>query len=295
MPAIITSRTRSLYDRPPDPPWVPNTASWQWQGLAAWWPLGDGPATCGDYAGRGLQYPLTRAGTFGRKPFFGGGAAYANAGTMANYLVGSPPVTAVPLTLACWFNVVDVTSFMNLVVLNRSGSGDHYFTLCAGGSISGDPVYGEAANNSAFLGVQSSTGYTANTWRHGCVVFAANDARAAYLDGGNKGTSAASMTAPAAINQTVIGEYRGGGDPTGSGPLNGAMGDARVYRIALTDPQVRALYDPNTRFELYHRTGAKVYSFSAPAPPAGTFTKVAGSGGLAGVGGTIVGPGGLVG
>ena len=45
------------------------------------------------------------------------------------------------------------------------------------------------------------------------------------------------------------------------GALNGRVAHACVWSLALTDSEVRALYDPTTRWELYHPLGRKTFSF----------------------------------
>jgi hypothetical protein len=168
--------------------------------------------------------------------------ARSNTGSASNYLSGTNPASGVPLTMACWFNPVNVTAYMNLMCLNRSGSGDHYFVMAADGATAGDPIFIEEANNSTFQGASTSAGFTANVWHHACGVFSADNARAVYLNGGSKGTGAGNVSpAPSSINQIVLNQYRGGGDPTGSGVLNGSMAEAAVWNAALTDDEVLAL------------------------------------------------------
>lgn len=64
--------------------------------------------------------------------------ARTNTGASANYFEysGTPPVTAVPITMMCWFMVPDVTNYYALMaVLKFANAGtDDYFSLGAAGT-----------------------------------------------------------------------------------------------------------------------------------------------------------------
>ena len=117
--------------------------------------------------------------------------------------INTAAVTAMPLTLACWFNSNDATLTQGLVWLGDKDSDTHMFYLAARGATAGDPI-------SAFIyGVSNaealtSTGYSANTWHHACGVYTSATSRAAYIDGGSKGTNTTSIT-PSGVDRTSIG------------------------------------------------------------------------------------------
>jgi hypothetical protein len=85
----------------------------------------------------------------------------------------------------------------------------------------------------------SSTSNTSGTWAHACAVFSSSTLRAAYLNGGGKGTNTDSRTPPG-LNRTVIGaRYLSGGGKDFF--TNGDICDAAIWDIALSDSEVASL------------------------------------------------------
>lgn len=146
-------------------------------------------------------------------------------------------LTAAPFTMACWFRSDDAAVDQTLMSLSASGNDDNKLDLRASGTVAGDPV--RFLTNASSIAVTTS-GYTANTWHHACGVFAAVDSRAAYIDGGSKGTSTASVT-PAGINRTRIGVSAG--SVTAGRFMSGRIAEAGIWNVALTDAEVAVLAD----------------------------------------------------
>lgn len=154
--------------------------------------------------------------------------------TATDYLAtASTPVTAVPLSMACWFRLTDITAGQNLISVTDTAGDVNYFALQARGDIAGDPLYARSAN-SATRDAVTSTGYSANTWHHGCAVFTSATSRASYIDGGSKGTNTTSNT-PAGLDVISIG-IRGGA--TKVLPVLGLVAEAAIWSAALTDAEV---------------------------------------------------------
>jgi hypothetical protein len=170
--------------------------------------------------------------------------ARSNTGGSANYLEfsGTPPVNAVPLSMACWFNVPDVTNYYALVaVLKFANAGtDDYFSIGANGAGAGDPVFAEVANSAAYAGASSGTGYTANTWNHACGVFTANNSRSAYCNGGTVGNNSTNRTPVAgSIDRTQVGSFVA---QSGTfSPINGSIAEVGIWNVALTAAEVAEL------------------------------------------------------
>ncbi len=145
-------------------------------------------------------------------------------------------VTGVPLTLACWFKSDSITLSQYLIYIADKDVATHAFALSASGAAGGDPIravtYGGTLTSAA-----STAGYNANTWHHACGVFAATNSRAAYLDGGNKGTGNVDKI-PANLDRTSIARA---GDSTPGFYVSGYVTEAAIWNAVLTDEEVAIL------------------------------------------------------
>lgn len=130
--------------------------------------------------------------------------AFTSAGT-SNYTVTAAPITAHPLTIACWFNPDNSTAGMELVSVHTAGTVNHRWMLTYRGDLGGDvcaatSVQGGAVNASGL----SSTGSTAGAWSHGGAVFASATSRTAYR-GGIAGTTQTTSITPSGVDTVTIG------------------------------------------------------------------------------------------
>lgn len=257
MPNIVTSRTRTLYERPPQGPWCPNLGSLQAVGLRAWWPLGEGAgATAFDETvgtARNLSF-VNGPAWAGAGPGVGGNAVKFVSASSQYLLLSSAVLTAVPVTLACWFRTDNTGAIQCPLALDlTTGVNNNQFRLLF------STVFQASAQATATTGTaQSAAAVQADRWHHGCGVFAAANSRAAFLDGRDKGTNTTSVT-PSGINSAQVGTRFSAGARTNY--MSGLIADARVYNRALSDAEVYALYDPRSRWELYYPLGRRTYSF----------------------------------
>lgn len=152
-----------------------------------------------------------------------------------SYLIDAPAVTAMPLTLACWFNADDVTTSYPLIHIG--GSSNRGFILEASGGVASDPVRARQFNNSGTSqSASSSSGYTASTWYHAAGVFTSTTSRAAFLNGGSKGTNTTLNSAPSSLTNFIVGRYN-----STAVNLLGAVADVAVWNVALTDAEIAIL------------------------------------------------------
>jgi hypothetical protein len=158
-------------------------------------------------------------------------------GTTSRLVSATTPVTATPLTLACWANLVNATALHCLVSVSDSAAGVDYFRLDADGSAGGDPVRVEARRNTNQGVATSSSGFTANTWFHACGVFTGDTSRAAFVNGANKGTNATSAI-PTGIDRIGIGVLARSSLANFS---NGMIAEVGIWNAALTDADVASL------------------------------------------------------
>jgi len=157
----------------------------------------------------------------------------------ANYIAGNNPVSAEPLTMACFFYSTSATANQSLITLNQGGSNSNYFGLGINGSVGGDPVYGYVNGSGAGnVNFNTTTGYTANTWHHACAVFTSSSSRDSYIDAGSVGSSTTARTV-VSIDRLRLGVYHGLGSP--SSPLIGRMAEAAVWNAALTVAEIASL------------------------------------------------------
>jgi hypothetical protein len=149
----------------------------------------------------------------------------------------SAPVTAMPLTLACWFNSDSTTTNQRLIGLYNDGS--TYFDLGIRGADAGDPV-AIVANQSGTVQITSTTtGFSANTWHHACGVFTSSTSRTVYIDGGSSATGTTDIT-PAGIDELSIARFWPS-SPSVFQYLDGRLAEVGIWNAALTAAEVASL------------------------------------------------------
>jgi hypothetical protein len=148
----------------------------------------------------------------------------------------STPVTAVPLTMACWFRSSSATLFQGLMTVGQAGANEA-FRIAAAGNTAGDPIRIVSVGSGTTRFADSSTGYSANVWAHACGVFTSTTSRAVYINGGSAGTNVQSST-PTGLNQVEIGRV----DGTSPGSyMEGRIAEAGLWNVALDVNEIAAL------------------------------------------------------
>ncbi len=198
--------------------------------------------------------------------------------------LATSPVTAVPLTMACWFNVTNQVNPYTLMAVGDGGSpGNGRFDLQARGDIN-DSISIFCSSSTANQSANTTTSFTANTWHHAAGVFAAIDSRSVFLNGGGKQTVTISVT-PASIDRTRIGVSA---DSTPFGYMDGHIAEAAIWNVALTDAEVAILakgYSPL----LVRPSGLVFYAPSIRDVSAGAWPELIGGVALTEVGTPTVG------
>jgi hypothetical protein len=153
----------------------------------------------------------------------------------------SAPVTSWPLTMACWFNVVNVTTQHVLMCVGKLNDNER-FVLQAAGHLAGDPVatnYIESGNTS--YRADSTTGFSANTWTHACAVHTSASSRTAYINGGSGGSNTGSATlSNSGINSVLIGAQSNFLFPATS-HTSGLIAEVGIWSAALTADEIASL------------------------------------------------------
>ncbi len=151
-----------------------------------------------------------------------------------DYLENTSLALDYPLTMACWFYAPTGNTVSSL--MNMGGDSNlhyHWLTLDDTGSTVRISSRAGAGGQTA----DSTATFSRDTWHHACGIVSAVDARAVYLDGGNKGTNAVGVDVTP--NQFNIGVrfY----NATYNQYFDGIIAKAGVWDTALTDEQVVGL------------------------------------------------------
>ena len=119
------------------------------------------------------------------------------------YLANSAAVlTAVPITMSCWFNTNDRSNSQAMITLVDASAADQYFMLrIQSGS---EDVTVTTRGGPGAQSHNAPTKPTNGQWHHSAGVFAATDSRYAYIDGVTSGSSTGDRT-PTGIDTTGVG------------------------------------------------------------------------------------------
>ncbi|MHA2079407.1 MAG: LamG-like jellyroll fold domain-containing protein, partial [Candidatus Thorarchaeota archaeon] len=229
------------------------------EGLALWVPMTD--MSYHDRVGRNVFVP-TNTPTWLIDGKFGGVIDFDRASNEYLYL-NKPIITAEPFTMACWFNIADNTNYHALMGLaTESGGGREWesFMLLAQGAVAGDPVRCWAYGTTDTGGpADTTTGYSVNTWHHACGVWTSDTSRAAFIDGGSKGTDSTDVGDVIAENTCIGAIYQYQGSLVVDGPTDGRIANACIWNRALSDAEVEYAY--RNPWDLYQPVRPRYWTF----------------------------------
>jgi len=159
---------------------------------------------------------------------------FASASSQYGETTGTP-VTAYPVTMACWFYpVADSVDYTAMSATFAAGTSQE-LVMRLQGAAAGNPVLALRNNGAS---VASTTGYSAGAWFHGCVMWSASNTAAAYINGGSKGTGSTSATVSANCSGACRVGRRG---TTATGYMNGRIAEAGIWNVELNDNEVAYL------------------------------------------------------
>lgn len=193
------------------------------------WHLGDLTDSSGN--GNTLSNPFSLTPVTGKV-----GNCYEFNGSTEYLSLASAPVTTEPFTISA---IIEPDSASNHggVVGIRGSSSLHDHSLSARGDQTGDQIWAECTDaGPGYSRAQSTTGYSVNTWHHVVASFMADNSKAAYIDGGSKGTDATSETITG-LNQTTIGRRLRYGASTKY--FDGKIDEIRLYDGTLSDAWIK--------------------------------------------------------
>ena len=167
--------------------------------------------------------------------------AYDFNGTNQSMQTATSPVSATPLTMACWFNSDSASAVQTPIKIRVPGGGPSggYMVIFLRGDLSGDPIQvGIQIGGNAPVVQSSTSGYSTNTWNHACAIFTNNTSRTIYLNGGNSATNTNNIS-------ITPGEIRIGASVDGNNNLlqymDGRLAEVGIWNIALTAAEVASL------------------------------------------------------
>lgn len=233
-------------------PFSINRDSPQTEGLVAWYPALHNPNLTGgtvDLAD-GL-FPLDNVN--GTPNTIADSATFPQMGPVFDFVSGANDylfrneavLTVVPVSFAVWFRVEALTGgTQTLCELGQFGSQDR-FILVFDDPTAGDPLICQAKQGATNANATTTTGVTVGQWHLATAVFETTTDRRVFIDGGSKGTNATAAT-PAGLNRTHMARSVSDGFN-----LNGQIAEVRIYNRALSDAEVRQMWEPRTRWDLY--------------------------------------------
>lgn len=266
---------RSGY-RKPNWPYCRNDGSMQAQGLISWWtgyPRGCAittvggakPGACFDLSPRrnnaqvnwtvthGYNFSLARDGAFGCGMYFNGTATYI--GTFDNSYAPTS------------FSIVAWAAYMGT---GSALPASNCRTIYCGNVSNGLGLWPQATGRMAVVADGALRSATTTNWAtfkfHHLACTSDGTTWSWYLNGVPDGTY--TMTTPVAFPAAANAGI--GGIPGVGRYAQLRIADLRAYDYCLGHGQIRAMYEPRTRWELYYQPRRKVWFTSAAAPPAPT-------------------------
>lgn len=252
-------RNRPLYK--PEGPFVLNSASPQAKGLRGWWPGEGAGGKMFDRSGNGytgtltgFSAPFTSTSGWAAGKDGGKGAIICTGAFVDIVNVTGLTISAPPFTVSCWTK--KYASGQYGIMNCRSTAG---FELVETGGYLFYANYSGIGFNGP-LGGSSPIG----VWKHVAVTMDANSETKLYVDG----VLVSTYTPGAAWVPDIT--LRLGGAPSRQFEL-GTHEDFRYYNRALSAPEIAAMYDPRTRWQLRYVPG-KITYFKAPPSGGGGYT-----------------------
>lgn len=171
-------------------------------------------------------------------------------GTDDNIINDNIALTALPYSFVAWMNS-DSASAAQTIFGQTQAAGSSGTFIDVRGDEAGDKASSRQQTNRF---AQTSTGYSINTWHHIVGTLLDNDNRAAFIDGGSKGTNTTNSTF-ATFDRTMIGRLM---RSSPAGPFDGEIAYCAGYNVELTDAEVAILAKGVNPF-FFRNDALKVY------------------------------------
>ncbi len=156
--------------------------------------------------------------------------------------VNATPIVTFPFTLAVWANLDELPTahgdeMVAMLLKDGANSLNNWCNLRADDTVADEAVQSNIKGTGATAVAEASGQVTALTWEHYCGIHESATIHAAYMNGGNKGTS---VTSASSVNFTRIflGVFRG---TSLNDYFDGRMAEIGLWNVALTDAEVASL------------------------------------------------------
>jgi len=228
-------------NRRPAPPFGANKACWQAQGLLGWWPIGNW--LFNDYVGRNH---LTRSGT----PVFS--LAGASEQGLCAQTTGSSDYAVI--TTATGLGVLENAFTMAFWFYTTTGvNSGQVFTIgtgSAGHNLNYAGVFTWKRGTNGNTIVSTTTSYTDYSARHIAITY---DGTTALIYNNSKQEASASSPTidTGTISRVGLFVNSHSGFPESPSAANIWAADLRFYRRALSANEIKRLYSPQERWQLY--------------------------------------------
>ena len=170
--------------------------------------------------------------------------AYEFNGTNQTITASAAPVTAEPLTICAWFYPTRNTARTVIVSLCDTTGGapgsQMFYALIEDGTAVGDPICATKQNGvSVVAEAVSTSGFSTNSWNHGCAVFTSTTSRTIFLNGGSSATNSTNVTTNInTVDKTAIGCL---GRSPNTAFFQGRVAEVGIWNAALTAAEVASL------------------------------------------------------
>jgi len=147
--------------------------------------------------------------------------------------VDTAAATAEPMTLVAMVKSNDLTILQTVIYIgDKDTTNQNLFQLVLRGDQAGDFVRATQFGAGSVANAITSLAYSTSAWNSMVAAFIASNSRAAYIDGGNKGTDTTARTT-SGVDKTTIGAGIASGSP--GGPLSGEIAEGAVYSANIGD------------------------------------------------------------
>lgn len=223
-----------------------NTTSEQARGLVAFWPASASRGRAGNRLRDVVAgHDMTPSGspTDANDPVYGVGSTISS----GNYLTGSDanlPSGSFERTIAQWVRVDALPTIDRYTFAYGTLAGNQWVAITLFGYGGGDYLKWGISNASTAALAASPLGAAGSVY-HLVFTYAGSTSYALYINGDAQTVSGWPGGALGTVLSTAsMASYQ---------PLSCTIFDTRVYNRALSSAEVARLYDPRTRWDLYHR------------------------------------------
>jgi hypothetical protein len=161
-----------------------------------------------------------------------GAARNFNGTTDLMSAASTPPVTGVPATMCGFFRVASVAAVRTILAVGHGANADYMSVYTRTNST----LRADTGDGTNFASPTTVATVSLNTWHHACAVFAANNDRSIYLDGGNKVSETATTVTLSTLDRSRIGVSY-----IDTSPFSGDLAEVAFWNAALTDAEVASL------------------------------------------------------